>query len=197
VYEMVTGARAFQSGSQAALIGAILRDDPQPLGELAPEVPASLAHNRPLSGEGPRGAMADGQRPALSVALDQAPGDGGADGPWRPGRAGTRRASARTGALGDGRHCRGVGVDRQDRALVAQPGRGPREPCWRQGASSTAPASPPMAAASPSRSTPAAAAMSGSTNPGRYGRSRARGWRRAPRPPAHPPRPRTWRHRRA
>ncbi len=43
LYEMVTGARAFQSGSQAGLIGAILRDDPRPASELAPDTPPLLA----------------------------------------------------------------------------------------------------------------------------------------------------------
>ena len=43
LYEMVTGARAFQSASQAGLIGAILRDDPRPISELTPDTPPLLA----------------------------------------------------------------------------------------------------------------------------------------------------------
>jgi serine/threonine protein kinase/Tol biopolymer transport system component len=43
VYEMLTGKRAFHSRSQAALIGAILKDEPQPILELAPQVPPPLA----------------------------------------------------------------------------------------------------------------------------------------------------------
>jgi serine/threonine protein kinase len=43
VYEMVTGTKAFQSGSHAGLIGAILRDAPRPIGELVPSVPPALA----------------------------------------------------------------------------------------------------------------------------------------------------------
>jgi Tol biopolymer transport system component len=43
LYEMVSGSRAFQSGSQAGLISAILRDHPRPIAELAPETPPLLA----------------------------------------------------------------------------------------------------------------------------------------------------------
>jgi len=38
-YEMLTGGRAFRADSPARLISAILRDDPKPIAELAPEVP--------------------------------------------------------------------------------------------------------------------------------------------------------------
>jgi serine/threonine protein kinase len=42
-YEMLTGARAFRGDSPIRLISAILKDDPQPIAELAPEVPWLLA----------------------------------------------------------------------------------------------------------------------------------------------------------
>jgi eukaryotic-like serine/threonine-protein kinase len=41
-YEMLTGKRAFSAPSPARLTSAILKDDPQPIAELAPEVPALL-----------------------------------------------------------------------------------------------------------------------------------------------------------
>src|SRR3989304_3130079 len=42
VYEMLTGKRAFEGKSQASLIGAILKDDPQPMSELQPMTPPVL-----------------------------------------------------------------------------------------------------------------------------------------------------------
>jgi Tol biopolymer transport system component len=42
VYEMLTGTRAFPAASPARLISAILKDDPQPIAEIAPEVPSML-----------------------------------------------------------------------------------------------------------------------------------------------------------
>jgi serine/threonine protein kinase/Tol biopolymer transport system component len=42
VYEMVTGRRAFEGKSQASLIGAILKDDPQPISQLRPMTPPAL-----------------------------------------------------------------------------------------------------------------------------------------------------------
>lgn len=42
-YEMFTGARAFRGDSPARLLSAVLKDDPQPIAELAPEVPPLLA----------------------------------------------------------------------------------------------------------------------------------------------------------
>ena len=42
VYEMVTGQRAFEGGSQASLIGAILKDDPEPMVEIQPTTPSAL-----------------------------------------------------------------------------------------------------------------------------------------------------------
>jgi serine/threonine protein kinase len=42
-YEMITGIRAFRAESQAGLISAILRDDPRPIVDVAPEVPVLLA----------------------------------------------------------------------------------------------------------------------------------------------------------
>jgi predicted ATPase/serine/threonine protein kinase len=42
LYEMVTGKPAFQRGSKAETLAAILRDDPEPIGALNPEAPAPL-----------------------------------------------------------------------------------------------------------------------------------------------------------
>ena len=44
VYEMVTGKKAFTGASQASLIGAILKDDPQPMAKFEALTPASLDH---------------------------------------------------------------------------------------------------------------------------------------------------------
>jgi len=46
-YEMLTGKPAFAGASRAALIGAILRDEPTAMTELVPEIPPTLA--RPLT----------------------------------------------------------------------------------------------------------------------------------------------------
>jgi serine/threonine-protein kinase len=42
LYEMVTGAKVFHGGSQASLIGAILKDAPQPMSSLQPLAPPAL-----------------------------------------------------------------------------------------------------------------------------------------------------------
>ncbi|HVE65553.1 MAG TPA: protein kinase, partial [Thermoanaerobaculia bacterium] len=42
LYEMVTGKRAFSGATQASLISAILRDDPQPISQVQPMSPAAL-----------------------------------------------------------------------------------------------------------------------------------------------------------
>ena len=42
-YEMLTGKTAFSAETQADLIGAILKDDPEPVATLAPDVPSVLA----------------------------------------------------------------------------------------------------------------------------------------------------------
>jgi eukaryotic-like serine/threonine-protein kinase len=42
LYEMVAGRRAFEAGSQASIIGAILERDPAPLGDVAPLTPPAL-----------------------------------------------------------------------------------------------------------------------------------------------------------
>jgi eukaryotic-like serine/threonine-protein kinase len=41
-YEMLTGKKAFDAESSAALLAAVMRDDPQPLSELKRDVPAEL-----------------------------------------------------------------------------------------------------------------------------------------------------------
>jgi eukaryotic-like serine/threonine-protein kinase len=43
MYEMVTGTRAFRGQTQAGLIGAIMKDTPRPIGDVAPGVPVALA----------------------------------------------------------------------------------------------------------------------------------------------------------
>ncbi len=42
LYEMLTGRRAFQGQSSAALLSAVMRDDPQPLSEVRRDVPPEL-----------------------------------------------------------------------------------------------------------------------------------------------------------
>jgi len=42
LYQMATGKRAFEGGTQASLIAAILKEDPRPLGEFAPMTPRAL-----------------------------------------------------------------------------------------------------------------------------------------------------------
>ena len=42
LYEMLTGKRAFEGKSQASLIGAILKDEPQPVSTLQPLTPRAL-----------------------------------------------------------------------------------------------------------------------------------------------------------
>ena len=44
VQEMITGRRAFDGGTQAAIIGAILRAEPAPLRSLRPDAPAALEY---------------------------------------------------------------------------------------------------------------------------------------------------------
>ena len=42
VYEMLTGQRAFQAGTEALTIAAILQNEPKPVSAIAPEVPVEL-----------------------------------------------------------------------------------------------------------------------------------------------------------
>ncbi len=42
LYEMVTGRRAFEGESRVSTLSAVLRDEPKPIREIAPEVPAEL-----------------------------------------------------------------------------------------------------------------------------------------------------------
>src|SRR5262249_9074310 len=44
LYEMATGKRAFEGGTQASLISAIMRDTPRPGAELSPATPPAPAH---------------------------------------------------------------------------------------------------------------------------------------------------------
>jgi len=44
VYEMATGKKAFEGKSQASLIGAIMGQNPRPMSELQPMMPATLDH---------------------------------------------------------------------------------------------------------------------------------------------------------
>ncbi len=43
LYELATGERPFRSDSSAGIVSAVLRDDPTPLGEVCPHLPADLA----------------------------------------------------------------------------------------------------------------------------------------------------------
>lgn len=43
LYELATGCRPFQAGSAAGIASAVLRDDPAPLAQVRPELPADLA----------------------------------------------------------------------------------------------------------------------------------------------------------
>jgi eukaryotic-like serine/threonine-protein kinase len=43
-YEMITGIRAFRAKSPAGLISTILKDDPRPILDVAPDVPVALVH---------------------------------------------------------------------------------------------------------------------------------------------------------
>src|SRR5215813_9542999 len=42
LYEMTTGKRAFARGSAAETMAAIIQEEPEPLGHLAPQIPAAL-----------------------------------------------------------------------------------------------------------------------------------------------------------
>jgi hypothetical protein len=42
LYEMVTGRRAFEGDSSIAILTAVLRDEPKPIAEIAPEVPPQM-----------------------------------------------------------------------------------------------------------------------------------------------------------
>ena len=46
LYEMLTGKRAFEGQSSAALLSAIMRDDPKPLNEVKRGCPARSAPHR-------------------------------------------------------------------------------------------------------------------------------------------------------
>ncbi len=73
LYEMVTGRKAFAGGSQASVIGAILKDTPPPASAVQPQSPASLdtiiATCLAKSRE-ERWQSADDLRKALTRALD-------------------------------------------------------------------------------------------------------------------------------
>jgi serine/threonine protein kinase len=43
VYEMITGRKAFEGSTQAAVIAAILKDQPRPIAEVVPAAPAGLS----------------------------------------------------------------------------------------------------------------------------------------------------------
>ena len=46
LYEMLTGRRAFEGQSSAALLSAVMRDDPKPLNELKSRHPAGSTPHR-------------------------------------------------------------------------------------------------------------------------------------------------------
>jgi serine/threonine protein kinase len=44
LFEMLTGQKAFTGKSQASLLGAILKDEPPPVSQIAPVAPPALDH---------------------------------------------------------------------------------------------------------------------------------------------------------
>ena len=61
-YEMLTGKPAFSAESQADLIGAILKDEPEPIAASAPDVPTVLARTDcPMPRQGSSRTVADGR----------------------------------------------------------------------------------------------------------------------------------------
>ena len=57
-YEMLTGPGAFEGESSAALLAAVMRDEPKPLSELEARCSArSAPHRHPLPEEGSRRAL--------------------------------------------------------------------------------------------------------------------------------------------
>ena len=88
LYEMLSGRRAFERGSSADTLSAILRDDPPEPRELRPPHPARRrAHRAAPAGEEPGGALPFRLRPGLRPrgALGKLAGHG------RPRRGGGRR----------------------------------------------------------------------------------------------------------
>jgi serine/threonine protein kinase len=73
LYEMVTGARAFHGGSQASLIGAILKDAPKPMSSIQPAGSTRpRARDGHVSREAPRGSLAVDARPRPRAEMDRA-----------------------------------------------------------------------------------------------------------------------------
>ena len=71
LFEMTTGRRAFQGGSQASLAAAILKDDPPSLTALRPAAPAATGEARArLPGQGSRRPRAVRARRDAGAALD-------------------------------------------------------------------------------------------------------------------------------
>ena len=64
LYEMAPGQKAFQRNTAAETMSAIIRDEPEPLGKLRPELAAASAmDHRALPGQGPGGALRLDTRP--------------------------------------------------------------------------------------------------------------------------------------
>ncbi len=97
LYELATGKKAFEGGSQASLIGAILRDEPQPISTLQPLSPAALdALVAACLAKDPDERWQSAADIARQLRLMQASGSSPQLGPGRsvPPRAAPRRAAA-------------------------------------------------------------------------------------------------------
>ena len=83
-YEMIAGKAPFRADSQADLIGAILKDEPEPIAASVPDVPPRARAQRcPMPREGPCGAVADGRGSAFRASMQST------------SRLGTRRQARR------------------------------------------------------------------------------------------------------
>ena len=70
LYEMISGRRAFDGGSQTELVAAILDHEPPPLSTPAGSVPQKVAAPRGhVPGQGPRRTLADRQGSAARAAV--------------------------------------------------------------------------------------------------------------------------------
>jgi serine/threonine protein kinase len=72
LYEMLTGRRAFEGPTPAAVIAAILERDPPAPSAIAPSTPPALDRVvRKMSGTGSRRPVAERRRSARRAALDR------------------------------------------------------------------------------------------------------------------------------
>lgn len=94
LYELITGRRAFQGDTRMSVLAAVLRDEPKPLGELAPQVPAEAAKliGRMLRKDPERRvqSMADVRLTLEDLLEESASGASALPNPVVPGRASRR-----------------------------------------------------------------------------------------------------------